>query len=65
MFEYAESVVVLGTGTGTGLAWAGREIVWVVFCIESGVVVAMGVSSAVGAGFDAWAAGEAEAGLWS
>lgn len=61
MFESAESVVVLGTGTG--VAEAGREIVWVVVCIESGV--AKGASSAVGAAPDVWVAGEIEAGLGS
>lgn len=62
MFESAESVVVLGTGTG--VAEAGRQIVWVAVCMESGVV-ATGASSAVGAALDVWVAGEVEAGLGS
>lgn len=65
MFESAESVVVLGTGIGTGQAWAGRQTVWIVVCIESGVDVAKGASSAVGAALDAWVAGEVEVGLGS
>lgn len=68
-FESAESVVVLGTGVGTevetgvgtGVVSAGRMAVWVLACIESGIDVVEGVSSAVGAAPDAWAPGEVEA----
>ena len=50
-------------GTGTVVASAGREIVWVVVCIESGVDVVMDASSAAEAALDVFVAGEVEAGL--